>query len=279
MPALTKQDRIRYDRQMMLDGWGDEGQRLLKEARVCIVGVGGLGAPVALYLTAAGVGTLRLVDPDVVELSNLNRQVLYTESDIGRAKVNCAEKRLRALNPEVRIEAVQERIAGENASALVGPSDVIVDGLDNYPARFLLNEAAVQKKIPLVHGAIWGLGGQVTVVVPGKTPCLACLFPEVPSQERPPVLGTAPGVIGCIQATEVLKLLTGIGNPLFGRLLLYDGEFMEFSEVRARRKEACPVCGRLGGAGLFSSPSSAPDFTTFERGGGEERKESETVRR
>ena len=245
MPALTKQDRIRYDRQMMLDGWGDEGQRRLKEARVCIAGVGGLGSPVALYLTAAGVGALRMVDHDVVELSNLNRQVLYTANDVGRAKVTCAEERLRALNPEVQIEAICERITGENVSDLVGASDVLVDGLVNFPARFLLNETAVQKKIPFVHGAIWGIGGQVTVVVPGKTPCLACLFPEVPPQERSPVLGTAPGVIGCIQANEVLKILTGIGNPLFGRLLLYDGEFMEFSEVHVRRKEDCPVCGRL----------------------------------
>ncbi len=245
MPALTKQDRIRYDRQMMLDGWDDEGQRRVKEARVCIAGVGGLGSPVALYLTAAGVGTLRLVDHDVVELSNLNRQVLYTESDVGRAKVNCAEERLRALNPEVRIEAIQERITKENISDLVGASDVIVDGMDHFPARFLLNEAAVQKKIPFVHGAIWGMGGQVTVIVPGKTPCLACLFPETPPRKHSPVLGTAPGVIGCIQATEVLKLLTGIGNPLFGRLLLYDGEFMEFSEVHVRRKPDCPVCGQL----------------------------------
>jgi adenylyltransferase/sulfurtransferase len=236
---------------MVIDGWGDEGQRRLKEARVCIAGMGGLGSPVALYLTAAGVGTLRLVDHDVVELSNLNRQVLYTKSDVGRAKVNCAEERLRALNPEVRIEAIQERIAGENGSALVDTSDVIVDAMDNFPARFLLNEAAVQKEIPFVHGAIWGLGGQVTVVVPGKTPCLACLFSENPPPERAPVLGTAPGVIGCIQATEVLKLLTGIGNPLFGRLLLYDGEFMEFSEVRVQRKEDCPVCGQLGGAKSF----------------------------
>ena len=251
MPGLTKQDRIRYDRQMMIGGWGDEAQRRLKEARVCIAGMGGLGAPVALYLTAAGVGTLRLVDHDVVELSNLNRQVLYTESDVGRSKVNCAEKRLRALNPEVRIEAIQERIVVENGSALMGASDVIVDGMDHFPARFLLNQAAVQKEIPLVHGAIWGMGGQVTVVVPGKTPCLACLFSENPPPEPVPVLGTAPGVIGCIQATEVLKLLTGIGDPLAGRLLLYDGEFMEFSEVRVQRKKDCPVCGRLGEAISF----------------------------
>jgi len=251
MSGLTKQDRIRYDRQMMIGGWGDEAQRRLKEARVCIAGMGGLGAPVALYLTAAGVGTLRLVDHDVVELSNLNRQVLYTANDVGRAKVNCAEERLRALNPQVRIEAIQERMAGENGLALIGASDVIVDGLDNFPARFLLNKAAVQKKIPLVHGAIWGMGGQVTVVVPGKTPCLACHFSEVPSPEPVPVLGAAPGVIGCIQATEVLKLLTGIGDPISGRLLLYDGEFMEFSEVRVRRKEDCPVCGQLGEAKSF----------------------------
>ena len=245
MIRLTKQDRIRYDRQMMWEGWGYEGQRRLKEARVCIAGMGGLGAPVALYLTAAGVGTLRLVDHDVVELSNLNRQVLYTGNDVGRAKAHCAEKRLRALNPAVRIEAIQERITGGNGSELVGASDVIVDGLDNFQARFLLNETAVQKKIPFVHGAIWGMGGQVTVIMPGKTPCLACFFPEPPPPERSPVLGTAPGVIGCIQATEVLKLLTGIGDPLAGRLLLYDGEFMEFSEVRVRRKKDCPVCVQL----------------------------------
>jgi len=233
---------------MLLPSWGEQGQQALKNATVLVAGAGGLGSPVSIYLAVAGVGCIRIVDRDVPELSNLNRQILHGEADIGRAKVSSAADALARLNPDVRVEPHRDTISGENVLDFAQGVDVIVDCMDNYPTRFLLNRAALEGGIPFVHGAIWGLEGRVTTIVPGRSPCLRCLVPTSPDPPDPetfPVVGVAPGVIGCLQATEALKYLTGVGELLVGRLLLYDGERMEFSEVRLRRDPTCPDCSSL----------------------------------
>lgn len=242
---LTPEDRTRYHRQMLLPPWDEQGQRALKNATVLVAGAGGLGSPVSIYLAVAGVGCIRIVDNDVPELSNLNRQILHGDADVGRPKVSSAADTLARLNPEIRIEPYQETISEENILDLAQGADIILDCMDNYQARFLLNHAALEKDIPLVHGAIWGLEGRVTTIVPGRSPCLRCLVPTSPTTEIFPVVGVTPGVIGCLQATEALKYLVGVGELLLGRLLLYDGELMEFSEVRLRRDPACPDCSSL----------------------------------
>lgn len=239
---LTPRDRERYHRQMLLPRWGEEGQRALRKATVLVAGAGGLGSPVSIYLAVAGVGCIRVVDRDVPELSNLNRQILHGDGDVGRPKVSSAADTLAHLNPDVCVEAIQDTISEENVLDLTRDVDIIVDCMDNYAARFLLNRAAMKRRIPFVHGAVWGLEGRVTTIMPGQSPCLRCIVPTSPSPEIFPVVGATPGVIGCIQATEALKYLTGIGELLTGRLLLYDGEGMEFSEVHLRRDPSCPAC-------------------------------------
>jgi molybdopterin/thiamine biosynthesis adenylyltransferase len=245
--VLTSYELKRYDRQMAILGVSEAGQEKLKRAKVVIVGCGGLGSPAAIYLTAAGVGTLRIIDNDKVELSNLNRQILHWEEDIGRYKVESAAQKLTHLNKLVNIEPVAETITDENALSLIKDFDVIIDALDNMPTRFIINRTATRSGIPLVHGAIYGLEGRVMTVVPGKSACLRCLYQGLPPQHKFPVLGTTPGIIGCIQATEAIKLITGVGRLLTNRLVVYDGLNMKFTELKVNRMEDCEHCGKLPG--------------------------------
>ena len=242
----------RYSRHLRLPQVGVDGQRRLQDARVLLVGAGGLGSPAAFYLAAAGVGTLRLVDDDVVDRSNLQRQILHTEARIGAPKVESAAEALSALNPRTRIERVRERTTSANIDMLLDGVDVAIDGADNFPARYLLNDACVKLGIPLVYGAVHRFEGQASVFDAGRrrgaAPCYRCLFPEPPAPEDAPncaeagVLGVLPGVIGLIQATEALKLILGIGETLAGRLLQFDALAMRFRETRLAPDPECPLC-------------------------------------
>ncbi len=245
---LTGKERGKYDRQIMLYGFGEAGQEKLKKTRVFIAGAGGLGSPAAIYLAAAGTGTLRIADHDTVELSNLNRQVLHWEENIGEGKVASAAAKLKKLNPDINIEAITETITEANASRLVADSDLIVDAMDNLPTRFLLNRTAIEKNIPFFHGAVHGFEGRATTVIPGKTACLYCVYhgATLPG-EKFPVIGVTPAVIGCIQATEVIKYITGLGELLTGRLLCYDALRMKFTEFTIRKDPNCEHCGKLSG--------------------------------
>ncbi|MEN8183487.1 MAG: molybdopterin-synthase adenylyltransferase MoeB [Myxococcota bacterium] len=248
-PPLRPDQFERYRRHLVLPELGVEGQRRLLSARVLLIGAGGLGCPLAQYLAAAGVGTLGLVDDDVVDASNLQRQVLYGTEDVGRSKVEVAEERIHAQNPDVRVEAHRLRLRSENALEILRRYDVVVDGTDNFPTRYLTNDACVMLGRPNVHGSIFRFEGQATVFDARRGPCYRCLYPEppppglVPSCAEGGVLGVLPGIVALVQATETLKLVTGIGEPLIGRLLQYDALEMRFQEFRLRRDPACPVCG------------------------------------
>ena len=244
---LTPSEQERYDRQILIGEIGQEGQGRLKRARVVIAGTGGLGSPIALYLTAAGIGTIRIIDHDRVALSNLNRQILHWEEDIGRKKVDSARAKLRNLNSTVEIQAIAETITEENVSDLVHGCDAIVDAMDNLPTRYTLNRCAIEKNIPFFHGAVNGFEGRVMTVLPGETACLRCMYRGLVPQEKFPVVGVTPAVIGSIQATEVIKYLVGIGNLLTNRLLTYDGLKVTFNEFRLNRNPNCDHCGSLGG--------------------------------
>jgi len=242
----------RYSRHLRLPQVGLEGQRQLAKAKVLLVGAGGLGSPAGFYLAAAGVGSIRLVDDDVVDRSNLQRQILHTEAGIGMPKVESAAHALRALNPRTRMHALQARIGADNVESLIADADVVVDGSDNFMTRYLLNDACVHLARPLVYGAVHRFEGQASVFDAGRhrgaLPCYRCLFPEPPSAAEAPncaeagVLGVLPGVIGLLQATEALKLILGIGEPLAGRLLHFDALGMRFRETRLSADPACPVC-------------------------------------
>jgi len=242
---LTKDDRARYDRQIMIKGIGEEGQEKLKRAKVFIAGSGGLGSPVAIYLAAAGVGMMRLVDHDRVELSNLNRQVLHGDTDIGRRKIDSAKEKLKGLNQSVEIEALAETITEDNVSRLVDGFDLIVDAMDNLPTRYVLNKAAIDKNIPFFHGAVYGFEGRAMTIIPGKTACLWCVYQGRVTKGKFPVIGVAPAVIGCIQATEVIKYILGIGELLTNSLLIYDGLNLEFTRLTIKRDPNCEHCGHL----------------------------------
>ena len=246
---FSRRERERYALQILL--FGEEGQGKLKEAEIFIAGAGGLGSPVAIYLAVAGVGTLTVVDSDVVDRTNLNRQILHADRDIGKKKTVSAEEKLRELNPDITIRAIDAHIDEANAGRLVGRAEGIVDALDNYPGRYLLNRIALEKGIPLFHGAIRGLYGQATTIIPGETPCLSCIFPKPPPEEVLPVVGVTPGLIAMVQATEVLKFLLGTGNLLANRLFLWDGMQAQASEICVERNPCCPVCvsGRAKEAG------------------------------
>ena len=246
---LTEEQIRRYSRHIILPEVGGKGQRKLMASKVLLVGLGGLGSPAALYLAAAGVGTLGLVDFDTVELSNLQRQVIHTTQDLGKPKVVSARETINAINPDVRVEQWPERISAANIREIIQDFDVVLDGTDNFATRFLLNDACVLMGKPLVYGAVFRFEGQVSVFLPKEGPCYRCFVPKmpppgsVPSCQEAGVLGILPGIIGLIQATETLKLLLGIGKPLVGRLLLLDALEMEFQEVRLRRDPLCPACG------------------------------------
>ncbi|MCL4533813.1 MAG: HesA/MoeB/ThiF family protein [Bacteroidetes bacterium] len=242
---LKDEERRRYDRQMRIQGFGLEGQEKLKKARVLVAGAGGLGCPLALYLAAAGVGSIRLVDRDRVDPSNLNRQVLHWTPDVGVLKVESAAAKLRQVNPNVAVEPLMSEITAGNIDGLVADRDLIVDAMDNYATRYLLNEAAIRKRIPYFHGSIYGFEGMTTTIIPGKSACLRCLFAQGPPPAIFPVLGTTPGIIGLIQATEVVKYITGLGELLIDRLLIFDGLAMSFREVRIKRRPDCVDCGSL----------------------------------
>jgi len=241
---LNAEELKRYDRQIMIPEIGQAGQEKLKEAKVFVAGAGGIGSPVTIYLVAAGVGTIRLADHDRVDVSNLNRQVLHWDEDVGRKKVGSAGEKLRRMNPHVKIETLDETITEENAGALASGCDGIVDAMDNLPTRYILNKAAVDLSIPFFHGAVRGLEGRATTVVPGKSACLRCLYRGPVPQEKFPVLGATPAVIGCIQATEVIKYIVGIGELLINRLLIYDGLNLKFTEFKVNRNPECEHCSR-----------------------------------
>lgn len=240
---LSERERLRYDRQIIIQGFGEAGQEKLKNSRILIAGAGGLGSPAALYLAAAGVGHLRIVDRDQVELSNLNRQILHWEGDIGRDKADSARDKLTRLNPDISVEILKEEIREDTLADLMAGCDLIVDGLDNFPTRYLINEGIQSRKVPFVYGGILGLMGMTTFIIPGQTPCLRCLFPQAPPPKKFPVLGTTPGIIGLIEAHEAIKHLTGVGKCLTGRLLIYNGQEMKFSEITVEQNKECPVCG------------------------------------
>jgi len=242
---LTRHERERYDRQIMLREIGEAGQEKLKRASVFIAGIGGLGSPVAIYLTAAGIGRIRLVDHDRVDRSNLNRQVLHWDNDIGRSKVESAAEKLKRLNPEVEIEAIEETITEANLAELLTGFDLIVDAMDNLPTRYLLNKAALDNNIPFFHGAIYGFEGRAMTIIPHKTACLRCVYRGVIPEEKFPVIGVTPAVIGCIQATEVIKYIVGIGELLTNKLLNYDALNMEFTEFNIKKDPHCEHCGHM----------------------------------
>ncbi|MSS70326.1 MAG: molybdopterin-synthase adenylyltransferase MoeB [Candidatus Latescibacteria bacterium] len=247
--TFTSEQMQRYSRHFMVPEVGEQGQAKLLEAKVLLVGAGGLGCPTALYLAAAGVGTLGIVDADFVDLSNLQRQVLHGTSDVGRPKTQSAMETLSELNPGCRIVPYQTRLSSENVMEVIRDYDIVVNGCDNFPTRYLLNDACVFLKKPIVDGSIFRFEGQATVYKPGEGPCYRCLYPEppppgmVPSCADAGVLGVLPGMVGVIQATEVIKLLIGQGQPLVGRLLIYDALEMSFRTLKVRRNVDCPVCG------------------------------------
>jgi molybdopterin/thiamine biosynthesis adenylyltransferase len=232
---------LRYIRQIPLIG--EEGQDRLARAEVCIFGAGGLGSPAALYLAAAGVGTIHLVDGDRVEESNLNRQILHNSASIGLSKVSSAKNQILALNPGIRVRSSQDWIGDGNAAALIDKADIVIDALDNFEARYVLNREARRMAVPLVHGAVSGFAGQATTVLPRSGPCLRCIVPHPPPEEVHPVLGAVAGVIGSIQALEAIKYLTGLGELLSGKMLLWDGMRCECELLPLERDPLCRICG------------------------------------
>ena len=249
LPHLTNDETLRYSRHLLLPQVGVEGQRRLKGARVLLVGAGGLGSPAAMYLAAAGVGTLGLVDFDVVDLTNLQRQILHGTSDVGRPKLESARESIREINPHVHVEAYETRLTSDNALRIFAGYDVVVDGTDNFPTRYLSNDACVLLGKPNVYGSIFRFEGQASLFATPDGPCYRCLFREPPPPGLVPtcaeggVLGVLPGIVGTIQATETLKLLLGVGDTLAGRLLLVDALRMHFRTLRLQRDPACPACG------------------------------------
>jgi molybdopterin/thiamine biosynthesis adenylyltransferase len=246
---FTEEQVRRYSRHMLLPTVGAMGQKKLLNARVLLLGAGGLGSPAAFYLAAAGVGTIGIVDFDTVDLSNLQRQILHRQEDVGKPKVESAMRTLKALNPDVDVVPFRTRLYSDNVFDIIKDFDYIVDGTDNFQTRYLINDASVMTNKTVVHGSIFQFDGQVTVFKPHEGPCYRCLFPQPPPPGAVPncaeagVFGVLPGIVGSIQAVETLKLILGEGDPLIGRLLIFDALAMEFSEVKIRRDPNCPVCG------------------------------------
>jgi len=245
---FTEEQITRYSRQIVLPEVGGTGQKKINDGKVLIAGAGGLGSPAAFYLAAAGVGTIGIIDGDVVDISNLQRQILHTTKDIGRPKVDSAKEKLAALNPDCHVVSHWEKLTAQNIDGIIRDYDVVVDGVDNFPTRYMVNDACVMAGKVFVHGGVLGFSGQIFTIVPGKGPCLRCVLREpppgsVPSCSEAGVLGVLAGAIGVIQATEVLKYLLGKGDLLVGRLLAYDALDMRFTEVRVKQDPDCPVCG------------------------------------
>src|SRR5579864_9314132 len=247
--TLSQSEVARYSRHLIMPEVGMEGQKKLKAAKILLIGAGGLGSPLGLYLAAAGVGRIGLVDFDVVDFSNLQRQVLHGTPDVGRPKLQSARDRLHAINPEVKVDLYETKLSSANAFDILQPYDLVIDGTDNFPTRYLVNDACVLLRKPNVYGSIFRFDGQASVFVPFQGPCYRCLYPEppppgeVPSCAEGGVLGILPGLIGCIQATEAVKLILGRGEPLIGRLLLYDALAMRYQEFKVKRNPRCPLCG------------------------------------
>ena len=248
--ALDETKRRRYSRHLLIPEVGEEGQLRLLDARILLIGAGGLGSPASLYLAAAGVGTLGIVDDDAVDETNLQRQIVHSTDRLGESKAESAKRTIEALNPDVTVKVFKERLTSENVDRILGEGwDVIVDGADNFPTRYLLNDASVWHGIPVVHGSIFRFEGQTTVFKPKDGPCYRCLFPQPPPPELAPscaeggVLGVLPGIVGSLQANEALKIALGAGEPLVGRLLLFDALETQFTEITLRRDPDCPVCG------------------------------------
>ena len=267
--SLTPEQRERYSRHLLVPEVGEEGQRKLLDARVLLLGAGGLGSPVALYLAAAGVGTIGIVDDDVVDLSNLQRQVVHTTDRIGVPKVESAEETIHALNPDVEVVKYVTRLDASNILEIIDGWDIIVDGADNFPTRYLLNDATVRLGIPVVSASILGFDGQLSVFKPYEGPCYRCLYPVPPPAELAPscgangVLGVLPGTMGLLQATEVVKLIIGAGEPLVGRLLLYEALSATFTELKVRRDPECPVCSRPPEEITDEEMGVFPDYEAF----------------
>jgi len=267
--TLTAEQRERYSRHLLLPEVGPEGQQKLLDAKALLLGAGGLGSPAALYLAAAGVGTLGIVDNDEVDVSNLQRQVIHSTERIGVSKVDSAEQTITALNPDVKVQKYPVRLSAENIMEILPGYDVVVDGLDNFPTRYLLNDASVRLGIPVVSAAILGFEGQLSVFKPYDGPCYRCLFPVPPPAELAPscgangVLGVLPGTMGLLQATEVIKLILGEGDPLIGRLLMYDALAASFAEVKVRRDPQCPICSRHPEAISDEEIGVFPDYEAF----------------
>jgi len=246
---FTPEQLNRYSRHFILPEVGEAGQAKLLDAKVLLIGAGGLGSPTAFYLAAAGVGTIGIVDHDVVDMSNLQRQILHTNDRVGKPKVESARETLRALNPDIKVVGYQERVSSENVMRLFADYDVIVDGCDNFPTRYLVNDACVMLNKPNVHGSIFQFEGQASVFYPGKGPCYRCLFPEppppgaAPSCQEAGVLGVLPGLIGCVQALETIKIILGVGKPLIGRMMYFDTLSMEVRIHKLRKDPSCPMCG------------------------------------
>lgn len=247
--AFTEEQLVRYSRHIILEGVGGKGQKKIGQAKVLIIGAGGLGSPVALYLAAAGVGTLGLIDPDAVDLSNLQRQIIHHTSDIGRPKVQSAQEKVAALNPDVQVVSYHQYLDAGNALEIFNAFDYVIDGTDNFPAKFLINDAAFFSKKPLIHGGILRFEGQLFTILPGASACYRCLFHEpppagaVPSCQEAGVLGALAGLIGTLQGTEVLKLILGIGKPLTNRMLTYNALRTQFREIQFQKNPDCPLCG------------------------------------
>jgi sulfur-carrier protein adenylyltransferase/sulfurtransferase len=267
--TFTPEQRQRYSRHFLLNEVGVEGQEKLLDAKVLLLGAGGLGSPTALYLAAAGVGTLGLVDDDVVDVSNLQRQVIHSTSRVGVPKVDSAEQAINDLNPDVVVRKYQTRLDASNIVDIIKNYDIVVDGVDNFPTRYLLNDASVRLKIPVVSAAILGFEGQLSVFAPYEGPCYRCLFPQPPPAELAPscgangVLGVLPGTMGLLQATEVVKIIIGAGDPLIGRLLMYDALAATTTELKVRRDPECPICSREPGEISDAEMGVFPDYEAF----------------
>jgi molybdopterin/thiamine biosynthesis adenylyltransferase/rhodanese-related sulfurtransferase len=266
---MSAEQRDRYSRHILLNEVGLEGQQKLLDAKVLLLGAGGLGSPSALYLAAAGVGTLGIVDDDVVDLSNLQRQVIHNSNRVGVSKVDSAEETIQALNPDIKVEKHKLRLGPDNIMDILPNYDIVVDGLDNFPTRYLLNDASVRLRIPVVSAAILGFDGQLSVFKPYEGPCYRCLFPVPPPAELAPscgangVIGVLPGTMGLLQATEVIKLILDIGNPAIGRLLMYDALAATMTEVKIRRDPNCPVCSRDPEEITDEEMGVFPDYEAF----------------